>query len=122
MTKPSQSDSEERLLGSHGLDHGFVEAVTDLDPGRFLVITASDAEYVLDIGPQPSALVRSPQRQTAGEWKAVPLRRDGEAVPLLGIIRLEVGRRAIFRLDVRGDGIETTRTTTPVCSIRRLTE
>lgn len=120
MTKPTKSKSETRFLCAQGIDSGLVEAVTDLDFGPYLVITASAADYILDIGPSSSSLARFPHRQTTGEREAVPLRRDGETIRLLGIIQLQLGRRAVFRLDVRGDGIETTRTTTPVCSIRRL--
>lgn len=122
MTKPSQSQNATTPGGARCIDSGLVEAVTDLDYGRYLVITVSASEYVLDVGPQASSLIRSFQRQTKREWEAVPLRRDGEIVALLGIIQLQIGRPAVFRIDVRGDGIETTRTTTPVCDIRRLTE
>lgn len=120
MTKPSKSNNETKLLCAQNIDPGLIEAVTDLDSGRYLVVTTSGAEYVLDIGPQPSSLVRSTRRQTTGEREAAPLRRDGETLRLLGIIQLQLGRRAIFRIDIRGDGIETTRTTTRVCSIKRL--
>jgi len=119
MTKASHAKGR---VSAQRIDPGLVEAVTDLDFGRYSVITASASAYVLDIRPQSSSLVRSSQCQTVGEWEAVPLRRDGETVPLLGIIQLQLGRRAIFRLDIRGDGIETTRTTTLVRLIRWLAE
>jgi hypothetical protein len=122
MTKPSHSENARRPVRAQRIDPGLVEAVTDLDFGRYSVTTASASAYVLDIGPESSSLVRSSRCQTLGEWEAVPLRRDGETVPLLGIIQLQLGRPAIFRLDIRGDGIETTRTTTSVCAIRRLAE
>lgn len=97
-----------------------VEAITDLDYGRYLVVTASTSICVLDIGPQSSSLVRFPEYGSANDWEGVPLRGDNETVPLLGIVHLQLGARAVFRIDVRGDGVETTRTTTPVCAIRRL--
>lgn len=122
MTKPSQSKNAKRPVRAQRIDPGLVEAVTDLDFGRYSVITASASEYVLDIGPASSSLVRCSRCQTVGEGESVPLRRDGENVPLLGIIQLQLGCRAIFRIDVRGDGIETTRTTTPVRVIRRVAE
>jgi hypothetical protein len=122
MTKPSQSDHAKRPVSARSIEAELVEAVTDLDYGDYLVITASASAYVLVIGPESSSLVRSFQCQTLGEWEAVPLRRDGETVPLLGIIQLQLGSRAVFRIDLLGDGIETTRTTTPVCAIRRLAE
>jgi hypothetical protein len=99
-----------------------VEALTDIDYGRYLVITASASIYVLDIGPESSSVGRSFQAEIVTDWTAAPLRRDEETVPLLGIIQLQLGQPAVFRIDVRGDGIETTRTTTPVRVIRRLVE
>lgn len=121
MTKP-QCKNAQRPANAPCISSGLVVAVTDFDFGRYLVITASDSEYVLDIGPESSSLTRSPQRPNVREREAAPLRRDGETLPLLGIIQLQLGRRAVFRIDVRGDGIETTRTTTSVCVIKRLTE
>lgn len=120
MTKPSQSRQALGPGSARCIDSPPVEAVTDLDYGRYLVITASASVYVIVVGPESSSLVRSFQSQTVGEWEAVPLRQEGETVPLLGIIQLQLGRRAVFRIDVLGDGIETTRTTTPVSAIRRL--
>jgi len=122
MTKPSQSKNAKRPASARCIDSGLEEVVTDLDFGRYLVITASASEYVLDVGPHSSSLTRSLEWQTVRDWEAVPLRRDGETVALLGIIQLQLGRPGVFRIDVRGDGIETTRMTTSVCDIRRLTE
>lgn len=122
MTQPSHSDHAKRPVSARSIDAEPVGAVTDLDFGRYLVLTASASAYVLVVGPDCSSLVRFSCRQTLGEWESAPLRRDGGTVPLLGIIQLQLGCRAIFRIDVRGDGIETTRTTTPVCAIRRLAE
>lgn len=120
MTKRWQPKQALGRGSARCIDSPPVEAVTDLDYGRYVVITASGSVYVLVVEPDFSSLVRSFQSQTVGEWEAVPLRRDGETVPLLGIIQLQLGRRAVFRIDVRGDGIETTRTTTPVSAIKRL--
>jgi hypothetical protein len=122
MTKPSQSDNANWPLRDRGINTGRAEAVTALDPGLYRVISASAAEYILNIGPLSSSLARFPHCQIMGEREAVPLRRDGESMPLLEIIQLQIGRPAVFRIDVRGDGVETIRTTTPVCAIRRLTE
>jgi len=121
MSKPPQSENAKDPATAQGIYPGPVEAVTDLDFGRYSVVTASDSTYVLDISPGSSSLIRSPRCHAVGELEAVPLRRDGETVPLLGIIQLQLGRRASFRIDVRSDGIETTRTTTTVRAIERLT-
>jgi hypothetical protein len=122
MTKPLQSNDANRPVSAQCIDSVPAEAVTDLDYGRYLVISASASVCVLDVGPESSSLVRSPQPPTVREREAVPLRRDGETLPLLGTIQLQLRRRAVFRIDVRGDGIETTTMTTPLCVIRRLTE
>ncbi|MDR6622931.1 hypothetical protein [Sinomonas atrocyanea] len=47
------------------------------------------------------------------------MRKDGQALPLLGIVRAAVGASAEFWIDVRRDGIPTFRTTTPVLSLNR---
>lgn len=120
MSKPSQSGKALGAGSARCLHSLAVEAVTDLDFGRYVVITASASVYVLVVGPESSSLVRSVQSQAVGESETVPLRRDEETVPLLGIIQLQLGCPAVFRIDVLGHGIETTRTTTPVTAIRRL--
>lgn len=122
MTKPSQYKNAKTPANARCINSALVEAVIDLDYGGYLVTTASASACVLDIGPESSSLGRSSQCETAGEWETVPSRRDGETVTLLGNIQLQLGRRAIFRLDVRDDGNETTRMTAPVCVIRRLAE
>jgi hypothetical protein len=122
MTKPSQYTNAKRPSSARCVHAEPVEAVTDLDYGTYLVTTASAPAYVLGIGTESSSLVHSSQYKTVAEWESVPLPRDAETVPLLGNIKLQLGRRAIFRLDVRDEGNETTRTTTPVCVIRRLAE
>lgn len=48
------------------------------------------------------------------------LRKDGEPVPVLQFGGLEVGEPATFLLDIRGDGIPTTRITSPVLEIKEL--
>ena len=51
---------------------------------------------------------------------AAELRRDGEAISILKIVEMQVGRRGLMWLDVRLDGIPTLRGTTEVLSITRL--
>ncbi|GAB4100540.1 hypothetical protein GCM10028789_27050 [Sinomonas halotolerans] len=70
-------------------------------------------------GPEGSTITRLPGQvppATACDYTST-LRRDAEAVPLLSIIRLEAGLEAALLLDIRGDGIPTLRTTTPIVSI-----
>ncbi|MDQ0259547.1 hypothetical protein [Sinomonas atrocyanea] len=95
--------------------------VTDLDFGQYVVVTESASVYILDIGgPESSTLNRMPAGGPVGDYDAAVLRRDGETVPLLGILRLEMGLPAVFLIDVRGDGVPTVRGTTPVAGIERL--
>lgn len=46
------------------------------------------------------------------------LRRDGEAIYILLHDPIEVGKPAVFWLDIREDGVPTHRTTSAVASIR----
>lgn len=94
--------------------------VTDLDFGRYAVATESASSYLLDVGPESSTLNRAPAGVPIGDYESAALRKDGETVPLLAIVRLELGHPAVFLIDVRGDGIPTVRGTTPVIVIERL--
>lgn len=118
--KRSESNRVSTPDNARGFDTQPMEALTDLDYGRYLVITASASTYVLEIGPESSSLVRFSGEVKTKEWERAPMRMDNEIVPLLGIVHLQLGTRAIFHIDVRGDGVETVRTTTPVSTIRRL--
>jgi hypothetical protein len=48
------------------------------------------------------------------------LRKDGEATPLLKVLKLEAGESMELLIDVRGDGIETFRRTTPIVAMRKV--
>ena len=48
-----------------------------------------------------------------------PLRRDGEPIRIVEQLSLEVGRPAVFLLDLRGDGVKTLRVTSNVLEICR---
>lgn len=96
------------------------------DGGSWLVVTSSGSEYLFRLDGDVRTLVRLVLDDTnvrADERTA--MRRDGEVLPLLGLIEppIQVGRPAYFVVgDVNDNAgyVSTTRATTPVVSIHRL--
>lgn len=88
------------------------DALTDEDVGRWRISTESTT-YVLDLDARTSTRLRR------ADDAAVDLRRDGDAIPLARLIACQRGAPAVLLLDVRGDGVQTVRTTTPVQRITR---
>lgn len=62
----------------------------------------------------------APQARVGGGWLRYDLRRDGDPIPLLEIPDITLGQPMLLVLNVRGDGIETERLTTPVVQIEPL--
>jgi hypothetical protein len=94
--------------------------ITDTDFGTYRMRTASGTTYRLNLRPEGSTLTRLPIRDSPDEeYDQSVLRKDGEPLPLLGIVRAAVGASAAFWVDVRRDGIRTFRLTTPVMAIER---
>lgn len=91
--------------------------------GSFAVRTGSGTLYAVHLG-EPREVVRlHDDQQPVPRYAHLPaakLRRDGEAIRLLKIVDMQVGRRGLMWLDVRLDGIPTLRGTTEVLSITRL--
>lgn len=91
--------------------------------GSFAVRTSSGTLYAIYLD-SPREVVRlHNDRRPAPlytQLQAAELRRDGEAIKLLKIVYMQVGRRGLMWLDVRLDGIPTLRGTTEVLSITRL--
>lgn len=98
-------------------------SLTNETSGSFAVRTSSGTLYAAHLDP-PREIVRlHNDRQPVPRYAHLPaaeLRRDGEAVKLLNIVEIQVGRRGLMLLDVRLDGIPTLRGTTEVVSISRL--
>ncbi|WP_460991157.1 hypothetical protein [Sinomonas soli] len=94
-------------------------ALTDIDFGIWRVRTASGTVYLLDLQSEGSTLTRLPATEPPTSPLALTgeLRKDGQAIPLLAVVSLEVGQEAQFWLDVRGDGVPTFRWTTEVVTI-----
>ena len=104
------------------------------DGGTWLIATESGSEYLVDL--EARTVVRLASQESVAQqlderWHvSLPMRRDGETLPLLGIVDppIEVGRRArlllgAVRREAVPDGrtyLHTERTTTPVTRIRRL--
>lgn len=83
-----------------------------------MIVQTETAVYVLDTA---SEMLTRYRREVAPEgWpSASQLRRDGERIPyrMHPGKPLAVGEPAVFILQIRDDGVETVRTTTPVVSI-----
>ena len=80
------------------------------DPSVRWLVTTGESEYTLDM--LHGLLKRRP-------ITGAQLRADGDWVPLLAVLALEVGLPMVLLLDVRGDGRPTIRVSTRVVRIRR---
>lgn len=93
--------------------------------GSYAVRTGSGTLYAVCLD-APREIVRLVEDQNPtsayAHLPAAGLRRDGEAIELLNVVRLEVGKCGLMWLDVRRDGVPTLRTTTEVLSITRLSQ
>lgn len=86
--------------------------------------TASGSLYLLERTSAGTTLTRLPQESEPGpelEGYPGPLRRDAEPITVLRIVHCELGMNGIFVLDLRGDGVATVRTTSPIREIVHLT-
>lgn len=87
--------------------------------GRWLVQTETSA-YVLDLDAMTCLRYPGMGGNSDPVYPTAKLRRDAEPVPLLSVDRLELGESMVLSLGIRGDGIPTQRTTTPVRHCRRV--
>lgn len=99
------------------------QVLTDDMLGSFAVRTASGTLYAIHLD-SPREVVRLAKDQAPtprySHLQAAELRRDGEAIKLVRVIAMQVGRPGLMLLDVRRDGVLTVRSTTRVVSITRL--
>lgn len=111
-----RSNSEQLAAAMKSNPH----SLTDEMSGSFAVRTSSGTLYAIHLD-SPREVVRLAEDQNPtpeyAQLPAADLRRDGEAIRLLKIVEMQVGRRGLMWLDVRLDGIPTLRGTTPVLSI-----
>jgi hypothetical protein len=83
-----------------------------------MIVQTETAVYVLD--PPIGVLWRYPRENLVNHgWAVAALRKDNQAIPyeLHPNYPLEVGKPAVFILQIRNDGVSTIRTTTPVTQI-----
>jgi hypothetical protein len=98
-------------------------SLSDETTGSYAVRTESGTLYAIHLDPPRQVVRLAKDRNPTPRYDRMPaaeLRRDGEAINLLGIIEMQVGRRGLMLLDVRLDGTPTLRGTTQVLSISRL--
>ncbi|MBK4119555.1 hypothetical protein [Kocuria rhizophila] len=96
------------------------------DGGSWLVVTSSGTKYLFRLDGDVPTVVRlvANEANPRADERTV-MRRDGEVLPLLGLIEppIQVGRPAYLVVgDVNDNAgyVSTTRATTPVVSIHRL--
>ena len=93
-----------------------MEALEGVTTGRYTVTTDA-AEYLLDL--DRMTMQRFPH---PGVPLAADLRRDAEEVTLLAVARCVVGQSMKILVDLDASGVlATTRRTTPIVAIERLT-
>lgn len=82
-----------------------------------MIVQTETAVYVLS--PADGVLTRYPREEFNENWEISKLRMDHQNIPykLHPQYPLEVGKPAVFILNIRNDGVETVRTTTPVIEI-----
>lgn len=101
------------------------QCLTDEMSGSFAVRTESGTLYAIHLDtPREVVRLAEDQRPTPryAHLSAAELRRDGEAIKLIKIVEMQVGRPGLMLLDVRLDGVLTARGTTCIVSISRLRE
>jgi len=111
-------------VSEHG--HAYRDRIDLEDGGSWVVSTRSGSHYLLQLDGDERTIIRlavdDGHVHTDGSH---PLRRDGETLPLLGLVDppIEIGRPAfmvIGGVSNETDYTSTTRATSPVVEIRRL--
>ena len=80
-----------------------------------MIVKTESSTYILD--EKDGVLTRIPNEEAGEIFPVSQLRKDHQIVPYELVRPLKVGERALFKLDIRNDGIATFRETTPVVSI-----
>ncbi|KRF03255.1 hypothetical protein ASH00_15835 [Arthrobacter sp. Soil782] len=96
------------------------QGIHPTERGDWKIRTASGTIYRLQIGAD-SLLTRYAQMTSPtpeyDRLAVYDLRQDGSPIPIRAFSRVQLGEEILFVLDVRRDGIETLRRTTPAVSI-----
>jgi len=94
-------------------DEGVPTPEDSLPVGIYLVTTASNTRYRIDF--DAGTATRYPDLEDDSDERQ--LRRDEEELPLHALTEFTIGYPMVLVLNLRGDGIPTIRTTTPVTAI-----
>ena len=96
---------------------GDLISLNGVKTGRYEFDTLSGSTYTLDLDK------RTMRRQRTDDDPYHALRRDGDEVRLLTVVRCEVGYPALLLIDLAAEGVlYTRRGTTDVLEIRRATK
>ena len=97
-----------------------IASIDDTATGTWLVRTQTSS-YLLDMNERTAIRIPREDMPEEGEWNVAHLRSDAEPLPLLAVVRCNVGDRMRLLLNVVGnDEINTIRDTTPVVSVERV--
>ncbi|WP_323958858.1 hypothetical protein GC088_09880 [Arthrobacter sp. JZ12] len=98
-----------------------IEQVHATEHGDWQIRTASGTIYRLQASAAGSFLTRYAQiLAPTSDYQHVPvydLRKDGTPIPVLAFSGVQLGEEVVFTLQIRNDGVETVRHTTPAVSI-----
>lgn len=98
-----------------------IEQIHANEHGDWKIRTASGTIYPFEATDARSFLTRYAQiTVTTPEYRHLPvydLRKDGEPIPVLAFSGVQLGEEILFTLQIRSDGVETVRRTTPAVSI-----
>ncbi|MFL4474007.1 hypothetical protein ACIPVK_08415 [Paeniglutamicibacter sp. MACA_103] len=97
--------------------------MNEIEPASYKFTTASGSLYLLEIAPARATLTRLPREsvpEPALADRPSALRKDEQPVEVLRILQFGIGLNGIFVLDLRGDGVPTLRTTSPIRGIEAL--
>lgn len=106
-----------------------LDEVAHEDDGVWLVTTESGSKYVLDLDAMTVTRLAAEEpvdQQAAARWYvSLPMRRDGETLPVVtiagGSIKVgECARLVLGNVDNYDGYVSTIRETTPILEIRRL--
>jgi hypothetical protein len=96
-----------------------MESLTLNDKGDFVVNTLSGSTYLLSLGENSAEITRL---QDTDSEDSLQMRKDADALPLVGIFRCEVGASGVFMIYGVADDPSTftQRITSPIAGIRQL--
>ena len=98
-----------------------IEQIHAAEHGDLQVRTASGTIYRFEASAAGSFLTRYAQfTATTPEYQHLPvydMRKDGAPIPVLAFSGVQLGEEILFTLQVRSDGVETIRRTTPAVGI-----